>query len=182
MAQYDLHKKAASVVRDAGGELVGRTRLQKVTYLMQLAGFSADFPFEYKHYGPYSEELASAMEIATGLKIVAEEEKRTEWGGWYSIYKFNQKETGSTEIHSDADRINFLKAASRISAIDLELAATAAFLYDKEGFTPEGKGDPWAETARRKPEKAGDGRLDRAKVAYRQLAGMNTPSPLPGIV
>ena len=66
---YDLHEKAAALVRDAGGKLVGRTRLQKVAYLTQLAGFARDFPFEYRHYGPYSEELAEAMEIASGSTL-----------------------------------------------------------------------------------------------------------------
>ena len=66
MMGYDLHVKAAAIVRDAGGRLVGRTRLQKVAYLTQLAGFAGDFPFEYRHYGPYSEDLAEAMEIAVG--------------------------------------------------------------------------------------------------------------------
>ena len=83
---YDLHKKAARIVRDAGGRLVGRTRLQKVAYLSQLAGFTRDFPFEYRHYGPYSEELAEAMEIAVGLDIVQEDEKESASGAWYSIY------------------------------------------------------------------------------------------------
>ena len=80
MSGYDLHEKAVSIVHDAGGELVGRTRLQKVAYLCQLAGFSADFPFEYRHFGPFSEELADAMQIAIGLKRVREDERRTNWG------------------------------------------------------------------------------------------------------
>ena len=39
---------------------------------------------------------------------------------------------------------------AQASAIELELAATAAFL------AREGQADPWGETARRKPEKAAE--------------------------
>ena len=52
---------AARIVSDAGGSLIGRTRLQKIAYLLELSGTGAGFPFEYRHYGPYSEKLATAL-------------------------------------------------------------------------------------------------------------------------
>lgn len=173
----DAHVKAARIVRDAGGVLVGRTRLQKVCYLAQLAGFPGGFEFEYRHYGPFSEELASAMEIATGLGLVEEEERRAEWGGRYSIYRC----ADCTPASIDSRRVCFTTAAAQIGAVELELAATAAFLYADEGIGRNRNGDPWAETARRKPDKAGDGRLARAKAGYRRLRALPTPEPLPPI-
>ena len=180
MTGYTLHHRAAAMIRDAGGELIGRTRLQKTTYLTQLAGFSKDFVFGYKHYGPYSEELAEAIEIAAGLSIVNEDERRADWGGRYSIYRFGGEEL--VDCPENADRQSFIRAAARIGSIELELAATAAFLYSAEGFGKDGNGDPWAETARRKPEKAGEGRLEKAKEAYRALLQIHVPAPLPNIV
>jgi hypothetical protein len=177
MPSRDAHLRAARVVRDAGGVLVGRTRLQKVAYLTQLAGFPEGFEFEYRHYGPFSEDLASAIEIASGLGLIEEEERRAEWGGRYSIYK----STDSTPPSADSSRSQFITAAAQIGAVELELAATAAFLYANEGIGRARPGDPWAETARRKPDKAGDGRLERAKAAYKKLQGLATPSRLPPI-
>jgi uncharacterized protein YwgA len=177
MSGYDRHLKAARVVNEAGGSLVGRTRLQKVVYLAQLAGFGDDFSFEYRHYGPYSDDLATGMEIAAGVGIVQEQENRAEWGGRYSTYSA----TARTPQSEDARRAAFIQAATRISPIELELAATAAFL-DRNGWYGRNEGDdPWQETARRKPDKAGGGRLDRAKVAYRGLLAIETPIPLPRI-
>ena len=171
---YDLHKKVARIVKDAGGRLVGRTRLQKVAYLSQLAGFTRDFPFEYRHYGPYSEELAEAMEIAVGLDIVQEKEKKSASGAWYSIY--------STKLaDAENDRARFVAAAGKIGAIELELAATAAFLYAEEGYGRNRDGDPWKITRQRKPSKAADGRLQKAKAAYGKLCRMSTPRKLPPI-
>jgi len=174
MPEYDLHERAAEIVRDAGGELVGRTRLQKVTYLSQLAGFHVGFPFEYRHYGPYSEELSDAIEIAVGCLLVEEDERPTDWGGWYSIYRSDLDPRATA-----TERSNFLRTAKGIGAVELELAATAAFLFEVEGFGRLNSEDPWIETARRKPEKAANGGLNRAKRAYRRLQGLRTPSPLP---
>ena len=171
---YDLHWKAAAIVRDAGGRLVGRTRLQKVAYLTQLAGFASDFPFEYRHYGPYSEELAEAMEIAVGLNIVIEEERESASGAWYSVYSADPADTNN-------DRVRFINAASEIGAIELELAATAAFLYAEEGYRGGRGRNPWTITAQRKPSKAADGRLGRARAAYKRLCRIAPPGALPPI-
>ena len=72
-------------------------------------------------------------------------------------------------------------AAAQIGPIELELAATAAFLYADEGIGRNREGDPWIETARRKPEKAEGGRLERAKLEYGRLRAVTTPIPLPPI-
>ena len=179
MPSSDPHRQVAMIVRDAGGRLIGRTRLQKVAYLKQLAGFGTDFEFEYRHYGPYSDDLASAIDIASALDLVSEEERRTDWGGWYSIYTV----TAPERIESPADnrRSRFVSAAAKIGSIELELAATAAFLFAEEGIGRTRPGDPWEETAHRKPEKAGDGRLERAKAAYLELRALDTPRRLPAI-
>lgn len=177
MASRTPHLAAARIVSDAGGSLVGRTRLQKVAYLAQLAGFGEEFDFEYRHYGPFSEDLARGIEIASGLGLVAEEERRADWGGKYSVYRA----TNHTPLGIDPRRERFLRAAKETDAVELELAATAAFLYAVEGVGRDGHGDPWAETARRKPEKVLDGRLSRAKAAYKKLRSIDTPVPLPAI-
>ena len=57
----------------------------------------------------------------------------------------------------------------------LELAATALFLA-REGFS-----DPWSETARRKPDKAEGGRLDKSKQLYQRLRQVQTPRSLPAL-
>ena len=70
------------------------------------------------------------------------------------------------------DRI--LQVTVKANPVARELAATAAFL------AIEGNPNPWAETQRRKPEKA-DRFLDSAKDLYRQLRLVDTPAALPEI-
>ena len=168
---YENAVKVAGIVRDAGGRIVGRTRLQKVAYLLSVTGLEEGLPFAYKHYGPYSEDLATAARDADLLGLLNETEQQASWGGMYSTYVVNEQPDPSTS----AVRRRLASEAATADAVELELAATAVFLA-KEGYR-----DPWRETARRKPEKAENGRIDNAKALYRKLSAIATPVPWPVI-
>ena len=176
MTGTNPHLRAARIIEDAGGELVGRTRLQKVAYLAQLAGFGDEFSFEYRHYGPFSEDLALGMEIAAAIGAVKEEERQADWGGRYSIYRLRKPAASTNPV-----RATFIQRAKGIGAIELELAATAAFLFAVEGIGNDKPGNPWHETRKRKPDKARDGRLERAAADYAALRLVPAPTPLPAL-
>lgn len=169
MAALNRAERAARIVTDAGGKVVGKTRLQKIAFLLEACGVGDGFVFQYKHYGPYSEELASAATIAVAFGMMKEEEKQATWGGSYSI--FTSGVTGS----KSAIREKIATECAAVDAVELELAATALLLA-KEGMT-----SPWGETAYRKPEKAAGGRLDRAKAFYAKLRGAVPDVHLPAI-
>lgn len=163
-------ERAADIVAAAGGQIVGRTKLQKVAYLLELCGLGEGFEFEYRHYGPYSEDLSDAIKLAGAFGLIREEERRAAWGGMYSVYSSQKRG------HGDGQRAAFARAAVEVGAIELELAATAAYLRAAEHCA-----DPWGETKRRKPEKATDERLRAAKEAFAMLRGLPVPRPLPRI-
>ena len=163
------YERVVQIVSDSGGRVVGRTKLQKIAYLLEATGLGDGFSFEYRHYGPYSEELSSAARSAKLLGVLREDEHATAWGGFYSVYNVS---SGTTE---DTARTQVAKIAVEADAIELELAATAAFLAS------EGNADPWGETAKRKPEKASVTRMAGAKNLYRQLQQIETPKLLPAI-
>jgi uncharacterized protein len=165
-------QKVKEIIRDAGGEVIGRTRLQKIGYILFSAGLEDDFDFSYKHYGPFSDELANAAREAGLLGLITEKEQVANWGGSYSVFR------ASGQIPADvpAARRQVAKLAAKADAVALELAATALFLVN------EGIADAWEETQRRKPEKADAGRLDAAKSLYEKLRAINTPHSLPEIV
>lgn len=163
------YERVVQIVSDSGGRVVGRTKLQKIAYLLEATGLGEGFSFEYRHYGPYSEELTSAARSAKLLGVLREDEHATTWGGFYSVYSV------SSEASGESTRTQLAKIAAGADAIELELAATAAFLAS------EGNKDPWGETAKRKPEKANPTRLDGAMNLYRQLQQVKTPKQLPAI-
>lgn len=170
MSKSDIEKVAA-IVQDAGGSIIGRTKLQKISFILEAVGLGDGFSFEYYHYGPFSEELAAAAKDAATLGILEEKEQRATWGGFYSRYEVKSDPTRD----SNTIRSRIAQEGARANSIELELAATALFL------AIEGDSDPWGETARRKPEKAEGGRLERAREFYKKLQTFETPNPLPAI-
>lgn len=166
------YEKAANIIRDAGGRIVGRTRLQKIGFLLELAGLGEGFVFRYKYFGPYSEELNLASQLGDLLGTLNEEEKVAKWGGSYSIFTTNRPDD---DISSHA-RKELAKTAASADPIELELAATAAYLHAAEGCH-----DAWQETARRKPDKATIQRVQKAKELYSKLWRIEAPRRLPTI-
>ena len=164
-------KEVAKIIGDAGGKIVGRTKLQKIAYFLEATGVGSGFDFEYRHYGPYSEDLAAAARLGKFFGYLEEAEAPATWGGTYSIYTTDQPSSPESEA-----RRQLISIAAKADSVALELAATAAFL------AVEGHQNPWAETAKRKPEKASESRLGDAKALYHSLLNVATPRSLPNIL
>lgn len=163
-------KDVATVVAVAGS-LVGRTRLQKTVSLLEMAGLGYGFTFDYHRFGPFSEDLVVSTDRAVALNYVAEEERRANWGGRYSVFSAPHRANSD-----NATRDALINLAREADAVSLELAVTAAFL------AREGAINPWAEVEVRKPEKVSDGRLDKAKTLYQKFRQIpDLPNPLPAI-
>lgn len=123
----------AAIVRESG-KLKGRVRLQKLGYLLQQRGFPplARVQFSYHHYGPYSDQLAGALEQAVASGLVREESVMTSQGRRSYNYtldavhvdndylKLDREE--STQVHA------FLQATEPKHWRTLELAATVVYL------------------------------------------------------
>lgn len=162
-----------SVVAAAGGRLVGKTRLQKTVYVLELAGVGFDFPFSYHYYGPYSEDLACAVLDAQVDGLIEENEETAQWGGRYSIFEAKGDPKILDERRSAREAL--VKIAKSADPVELEIAATAAFLKS------EGVPDFWRETARRKPQKARPEVIEAAKELWNKFRQVPVPNPLPEI-
>ncbi|MDL2298450.1 hypothetical protein LJC40_04825 [Synergistaceae bacterium OttesenSCG-928-D05] len=160
MSLQDEASLVVDVIKAAGGRLVGKTRLQKTIYLLQVAGWEAGFNYRYYHYGPYSEDLSDATNHGVYLGIVNEKEETTTWGGAYSIYSTTDK-TPKTKMSAPLTKL--IETAAKANSVVLELAATALYLHEEEGIK-----DPWAETEIRKSTKAQE-HLNEAKALYQDL-------------
>ena len=155
----------AALVKAAGGELVGRVRLQKIAYLLQKLGVEeADgLDWDYHHFGPYSREVESDIIFANLFDVVREERKpRAFDGALYSIFKLGDKPGEAIE---PSDRMKELvQHLKDENSVVLELAATAHWLFDVE------KVKDWEKEIRlRKTWKVEDGRLDKALELLAQL-------------
>ncbi len=162
----------SETIGTAGGRIVGRTRLQKIFYMLEVAGYGSGFRFDYKHYGPYSEDLTSAVQMSILMGTLEEKKEASQSGHRYSV--FTSSENLGFEVTPAKETM--LSIMREASSIELELAATAVLL-SRDGFAE----DPWGETARRKPEKAERGRLEKAKVLLKKISSIETPDPIPAL-
>ena len=167
LKENDGVKSVKSILNDADGRVVGRTRLQKIGYLLSACGLEDTFTFHYKHYGPFSRELAEAVSFAELAGIVTETSKEASWGGNYSIFDLVGEATPSTSVKSQ-----LIQEACSVNSVVLELAATAAFL------SASNYPNPWSETKKRKPKKATDERLRLARQFFDKISSLNTPLKL----
>ncbi|WP_395023246.1 hypothetical protein [Dongia sp.] len=161
----------AAVVAAAGGELIGRVRLQKAIYLLGRLGLDSPFDFEYHHYGPYSRDLDSATVEAKAFNLVEEQrEHRKSDGAMYSVFKLvgkaNERAFG-TLGREQASNLMRLFAATNVTV--LELAATIDWLWKYEG-NPDWR----SEIAKRKGAKIQGGRLEKA-IELLEFLGLMPP-------
>ncbi len=77
------------IVELSGGRIVGKTRLQKSMYFLEAHGVGFNFGFDYHHYGPFSQELATAVSDAVALGRISEEPRRGATGLSYVVYAFD---------------------------------------------------------------------------------------------
>ena len=148
------------VVCENGGTLKGKTRLQKSVYFLEAMDVGFGFDFQYYHYGPYSEELAEAVDDAVELAKVS-----VSWGqGSYPFAIYEAADTKEEIDENALERQRILKILSSYNPVALELAATADYLKNS-GFGE----NAWAETKIRKSAKASLDNVAAAELLLKEL-------------
>ena len=163
-------EEVAKIISLAGGEIIGRTRLQKVGCLLDLVGAGSGFEFSYHIYGPYSEELSIAATDADALDMIDVDDRVAAWGGRYSVYH-----TKLDFPSSDPSIKSLANRAAQADSVALELAVTAAFL------AANGHRDAWDEVAERKHAKATPDMMSKARALYKEFQKIDVPVALPPI-
>ncbi|MFC7051992.1 hypothetical protein ACFQI3_04735 [Hansschlegelia quercus] len=126
---------AQAVIFAAGGKIVGRIRLQKIIFLIDQLGFGSGFVYSYHHYGPYSEDLARAIDSAKIFRIIHEtREHRASDGAAYSVFSANSAmDSQYLERIRNSDRIvGGLSVLNGHNSTVLELAATIYWIKNIE--------------------------------------------------
>lgn len=166
----DRERIVEAVIAAAGGEIIGRVRLQKTVYLLDQLGLNSKFDYEYHNYGPYSTDLTAATADAIAFGLIEEDfENRRSDGAQYSVFR-NQGDNDSTAYDAAYGRIGkertveLVDLMNQYSATVLELAATVDWLWRYERRT-----DWREEIQKRKGVKTAEGRLDLAVELLREL-------------
>lgn len=160
------------LVSALGGTVVGKIRLQKIVYLLDQLGLESGYDFDYHHYGPYSAELADAVDLKVIFGEIEEDVRRRQSDGVpYSVFK-SKHEIGSSVGHLSTERVAVLsRLFEKYSATTLELAATAHWLAKEEALP-----DWRSELVKRKGVKTKNGRTEEALELLGELGlPLSTP-------
>lgn len=161
-----LAEYVGSLVHMLGGSLVGKTRLQKLCYLLDTMGLGPNekpsIAFCYHNYGPFSADVAAAADDAEALGYIRSSQARGYHQVPYTIFS-----AADAAPKFEDERLERRKQAAErmqaVSAIELELAATAVYLRDR------GYDDFWQELQVRKPKKATSPRIEKVRKLLADL-------------
>lgn len=160
----DLVDAVTAVVMLNGGEIVGKTRLQKIFYLLEAMDLGFGIEFDYHIHGPFSAELAFAADDAVALGCLQALERPGFHAVPYTVFRATKCTSDLLEDEDDGARRHALDTMRRYSSVVLELAATAVYLCE-HGY----RDTFWDEVRVRKPLKANPERLERAKALLNEL-------------
>ena len=181
---------AAGLVALSGCPLAGRTRTQKLAYLLDRCGADFGLRFTYHYYGPYCFDLANGLDAArAGGRLSVEEQLSTRHGVPYAIFTSTAGEEapGSLGGLSAAKVRELLQRMRSESGIVLELAATVVFLRDEWHYygkdrvsAADATNTAVEETKRRKSLKATPERLEKALALLGEFGLAEAPAPAGG--
>lgn len=162
-----IQNLVVDIVALSGGRLVGRTRIQKIVYLLDAKGLKSGASYYYYNFGPFSDEVAAGVSDGKfGGSLVEKIGYRQSDGSPFSIFETDKRsrqvsQLGHLNIHEARKLIDRL---SSINSTVLELAATAHWLMVIEKVA-----DWRTELKRRKGTKTEGGRIDQATGLLAEL-------------
>jgi uncharacterized protein len=170
MDRYQLAK-----IVEWAGTLHSRKRMQKVVYLLQIAGCQLQADYILHHYGPYSQEVARLTDEMVRSGLLEETSEASPVGVQY-FYRLPETTRRQIEVYERSPRsaewrdlmAPFEAKAKVLIAADLkelEIAATLVYFFGQEG--------DWSladeKTRQFKNLPAGSALLTRAVVLARQV-------------
>ena len=115
------------LVKAAGGEVVGRKKLQKVAYLCQYDGTDLGQTFVFHMYGVYAPSLAQDLRAAVRWQLLEEEHPKEE----PYVIRVPQNPAYSSSGAGDP-AWNIVRELAGQSATMLEVLSTIVYLWDIE--------------------------------------------------
>lgn len=138
-----------------------------MAYLLQQKAGTRELFFTYHHYGPYSRELAEALDRAVILEEVDERFRDTGYGTTYSVFRWQDANPPEAETVVGLPMVEAKPVVAKLKmqpAVILELAATIHWLIHKE------QAKDWeSELKIRKKLKSTPENIGRAKTVLRDL-------------
>src|SRR3989304_9170286 len=133
-----------SLILRATKKLSGKTKLQKIAYIIDKTGWNILKDYRYHYYGPYSDQITVEIQ---NLRSRGWLEEKFSAGGGITLYSYNLTKAGERIADYLATRVGNPKLVQRsigiardlakFSTRELELMATLVFLHDNYSLKDE---------------------------------------------
>ena len=74
MRSLERLDKLSQIIRAAGGEILGKTKFQKIVFLAQEKGYYLGYDYNYYHYGVFSPDLEADIHLGEDFEYFKQEE------------------------------------------------------------------------------------------------------------
>jgi len=132
-----MNMYALAKLIDMAGGVDSRKQLHKCVFLLQLAGLDMDAEYCLHYYGPFSRDVAEAVDLMTQSEVLAETENPNPMGASYSykvtekgkrmLAEYESKPQGQAACERASAFIGRFKALKAEPLWTLELASTVAY-------------------------------------------------------
>lgn len=134
------HALLAMVVQEAHDlpevRNLGRTALQKIVYFLKALAVPMRYRFEIHHYGPYSEQIASDIELLIADEVIADRPANPNYSNYQPDTQAAIEELlamhGAFSSQHRALIRRVVSVFGRLTPQDLELYATLHYAYRYE--------------------------------------------------
>ena len=138
------HYQLAKIV-DWAGTLHSRKRMQKLIYLLQVAGCPLDAEYTLHHYGPYAQEVSRLTGVMAQTGLLEEESESTSFGAktQYSyrlaegvkrrLDEYERSPRGQEALRSLSPYEERAKKLLEADLKELEIAATLVYFRRQVG-------------------------------------------------
>lgn len=110
------------------GEIDGRTKLQKIAYILKNNGVNFEEDFKYHYYGPYSGDLQLELDELIDNDVIIEK------GSNPYLYRLNYDYFRQIDESNLKDKKELILFLTKQHYRDLELVATIYYLLN-QGYT-----------------------------------------------
>jgi len=163
------------------GCVEGRTKAQKIFYLLQSKGYPTHLDYFLHYYGPYSEDLASSLRFAASSVLVGETPRKV--GSDSQRFDYDAAQAGKDLVAALEREIiapelvdktkKYCDLARNLNAENatvLELAGTILYFENERGCSRD---EACEKVRKMKPGKADKPNMD---AATRLLQGLEVPA------
>lgn len=121
------------LIKEKGGNIQGRVQLQKLVYFCKALGAEVNTSYKLYIYGPYSQQVANALQDCVADDILIESNGLIQKGAEFESFLNYATDRGDTlSARSEEIVLDVLDSCKLFNTKDFEIVSTTFFIYRQQ--------------------------------------------------